>query len=99
MKDLKVISVRYFETRRGLGYECKTNIPNVTIWNDGCGRGTYFENCMEAKYHKLYDLEKDQDYMEGLIDDYESLTREPTPADDIENLKAIKEFLKEKGCL
>jgi len=30
---------------------------------------------MEAKYHKLYDLEKDQDYMEGLIDDYEGINR------------------------
>jgi hypothetical protein len=40
--NLKVTSVRYFETRRGLGYECKTNIPNVTIWNDGMAGGTYF---------------------------------------------------------
>ena len=73
MNNLKVTSVRYFETRRGLGCECKTTSPNVTIWNDGNGGGTYFESCMEAKDHKLYDLEKDQDYMEGLIDTYECL--------------------------
>tara|TARA_B100001057_G_C22383380_1_gene769319 strand:- start:326 stop:565 length:240 start_codon:yes stop_codon:yes gene_type:complete len=73
--NLKVTSVRYFETRRGLGYECKTNIPNVKIWNDGMGGGTYFDRCMEAKHHKLYDLEIDQDYMEGLIDIYEGINQ------------------------
>ena len=39
------------------------------------GGGTYFDRCMEAKNHKLYDLEKDQDYMEGLIDIYEGVNR------------------------
>ena len=75
MNNLEVTSLRYFETRRGTGYECKTNIPNVVIWNDGMGGGTYFDRCMEAKNHKLYDLEKDQDYMEGLIDIYEGINR------------------------
>jgi hypothetical protein len=32
---LTVTSVRYFETRRGLGYEAKTSVPGVSIWNDG----------------------------------------------------------------
>ena len=41
-KQLKVTGVRYFETRRGLGYECKTNINGLLIWNDGNGGGTFF---------------------------------------------------------
>ena len=43
-KQLKVTGVRYFETRRGLGYECKTNIKGLAIWNDGNGGGTYFSS-------------------------------------------------------
>ena len=38
---MKVKSVRYFKTRRGLGYEAKTD--KGTIWNDGNGGGTYFD--------------------------------------------------------
>ena len=38
---IEVTDVRYFQTRRGLGYECKTNIEGVSIWNDGFGGGTY----------------------------------------------------------
>ena len=33
-KELEVKGVRYFETRRGLGYECKINFKGITIWND-----------------------------------------------------------------
>jgi len=40
---MKVTSVRYFETRRGLGYQCKTNIKDIEIWNDGNGGGTYID--------------------------------------------------------
>jgi hypothetical protein len=39
---MKVKSIRYFETRRGLGYEAKTQFG--TIWNDGNGGCTYFEH-------------------------------------------------------
>lgn len=39
--NLKVTSVRYFETNRGVGYECKTNMDDVEILNDGNGGGTY----------------------------------------------------------
>jgi len=41
--ELKVTGVRYFETRRGVGYECTTNIPGARIWNDGDGGGTYMD--------------------------------------------------------
>ena len=61
---MKVTSVRYLETRRGLGYECKTN-TDKTIWNDGTGGGTYVD-CKGRHIHKLngfsgMDLE---DYLE-----------------------------------
>jgi hypothetical protein len=39
--DFKVLSIRYWETRRGIGYEAKTNYG--TIWNDGQGGGDYWE--------------------------------------------------------
>ena len=69
MNGLKVTKVRYFETRRGIGYECRTNVPGVTIWNDGDGGGTYVERCMEAKRLGLYDLTEGQ--LEDLICKYE----------------------------
>jgi len=72
MQHIKVTSVRYFETRRGLGYECQTNIPKIVIWNDGNGGGTYIERCIEAKDLKLYELEKEYQ-LESLIDEYENV--------------------------
>jgi len=38
--NLIVTGVRYFETRRGIGYQCKTNL-GFEIWNDGDGGATY----------------------------------------------------------
>lgn len=70
MNGLKVTKVRYFETRRGIGYECRTNVPGVTIWNDGDGGGTYVERCREAKRLGLYDLTECQ--LEDLICKYEN---------------------------
>jgi hypothetical protein len=40
-KNLKVTEVKYFKTKRGYGYGCKTNDPTVEIWNDGNGDATY----------------------------------------------------------
>ena len=34
-KFLEVTKVRYFKTRRGIGYEAKTNLSDIRIWNDG----------------------------------------------------------------
>lgn len=71
MTDLKVTNVRYFETRRGIGYECQTNISNVEIWNDGDGGPTFIAPCPEAKKLNLYNLS--EEHLEYLIDKYESL--------------------------
>lgn len=69
MKDLKVTSVRYYNTRNGVGYECHTNIPDVQIWNDGNGGGTYVAPCLAAKELNLYEISEEK--LEALIDDYE----------------------------
>lgn len=71
MKDLQVTSVRYFDTRRGIGYECKTNISNVEIWNDGMGGPTFIAPSREAKVMGFYDLSESQ--LESLIDKYENV--------------------------
>lgn len=56
--NLKVTGVRYFNTRRGLGYECTTNIPGVRIWNDGDGGPTYIDPILSQytnrDFHNTY---------------------------------------------
>ncbi len=67
MEKLKVTSIRYFETRRGLGYECRTNTKGISIWNDGQGGGTYLDNNnMNDDYHHLTEFQ-----LEEVIDEYE----------------------------
>ncbi len=66
--NLKVTSVRYFETRRGVGYECKTNNKFVQIWNDGQGGNTYLDG--DAGNLNPYRELRDMD-LEELIDEYE----------------------------
>jgi len=67
--DLKITSVRYFETRRGVGYECKTNKKNVVVWNDGNGGETWIppHHPFTSDYVKLRGYQ-----LESLIDDYEN---------------------------
>ena len=67
---MRVISVRYFETRRGLGYECKSNTDKV-IWNDGMGGGTYIDGLHEFNGLRGGELE---DHLESLIDNYEGVS-------------------------
>ncbi len=59
---LEVTSVRYFETRRDLGYQCTTNVNGVEIWNDGNGGATY----ITGGGYTLHESE-----LEQLIDNYE----------------------------
>ena len=67
--DLKVTSIRYFDTRRGVGYRARTNVDGVEIWNDGMGGCTFLEGDNAHKYKHLdWDGE---DKMEELIDQYE----------------------------
>ena len=65
---MKVTSVRYFETNKGIGYQCKTNIEGIQICNDGVGGATYLDGAF--KYTKNFDHLSEWD-LEDLIDQYE----------------------------
>ena len=67
--ELKVTHIRYFDTRRGIGYECQTNIDGIKIWNDGDGGATYIEPCKKAKEMDMYTISEFD--LEKLIDRYE----------------------------
>jgi hypothetical protein len=82
-KDLKVTSVRYFETRNGLGYECQTNHPDVKIWNDGNGGDTYVAPSEAAREMGAYELREAD--LQNLINEYEGV--EPYPVDGTEEEK------------
>ena len=85
MSDLKVTSIRYFETRRGTGYEVKTNVDGIEIWNDGEGGPIFLEgssrDLLPYKHLGEADLHK-------LIDEFEN---DKTP------LKKFRIFLEEPG--
>jgi hypothetical protein len=68
--SLQITNVRYFKTRRGVGYECDTNIDGIKVWNDGMGGETYIERCKKAKEMKLYGISEFE--LEDLIDKYEA---------------------------
>tara|TARA_R100000935_G_C2791062_1_gene146036 strand:- start:653 stop:877 length:225 start_codon:yes stop_codon:yes gene_type:complete len=65
---MKVKSIRYFTTRKGMGYECMTSIPGVKIWNDGDGGTTYVESFikLDRQSWEWTDTE-----LEDLINEYE----------------------------
>ena len=58
--SLKVKSIRYFETNRGVGYQAKTNVPDVEILNDGTGGATYLSGSYSKTkdYQHLKDLSR-----------------------------------------
>ena len=71
---LKVISVRYFETRRGVGYECKTNVRWISIWNDGNGGATFIDGNEHTDYYnkvREYNDKYNDHQLESLIDEFE----------------------------
>ena len=65
---LKVTSVTYFETNKGIGYQCKTNIDGIEICNDGVGGATYLDGAF--KYTKNFEHLSEWQ-LEELIDEYE----------------------------
>ena len=81
--ELKVTGVRYFETRRGLGYECTTNVPGAQIWNDGNGGGTYVDAVLSdytnRDFHKTFfpsishGSMQYEEALEKLINEYEGV--------------------------
>lgn len=68
MKEkLRVTGIRYFDTRRGIGYQCQTNKLGVEIWNDGDGGATY----VPVNSHSLDYATLSESTLESLIDEYE----------------------------
>jgi len=65
---LKVTDIRYFETRRGVGYEWQTNVKGITIWNDGNGGITFLDGAWADK--KQFQELRDMD-LENLINVFE----------------------------
>jgi len=67
-EKLKITEIRYFETRRGVGYECQTNEDGVTIWNDGMGGMTFIQGTWsKIKRHQyLRDI-----HLEEMINEFE----------------------------
>jgi len=59
---MKVTSIRYWETRQGVGYEAKTD--QGSIWNDGNGGATY---------HEPHINDMDEWDLEALIDLFEEV--------------------------
>ncbi len=51
---MKVKSVRYFQTSRGVGYEAKTD--KGSIWNNGDGGATYHEPKVDLDEFQLEEL-------------------------------------------
>lgn len=77
LKDLKVTGIRYFETRRGLGYECRTNVRGISIWNDGNGGMTFVDGNEHTHYHNdvhLYNDKYTDQELEELINDFEGVS-------------------------
>ena len=65
---MKVIKVRYFQTNKGVGYQCTTNIDGVEICNDGTGGATYLDGrYIDTKPYEHYTEWE----LEDLIDEYE----------------------------
>jgi hypothetical protein len=69
MEDLKVTSVRYFRSIKGMvGYECTTNVDGLAICNEGCGGATYLDGLWKA-IRPHFSLKESQ--LKELIDEYE----------------------------
>tara|TARA_Y100000361_G_scaffold36289_1_gene30862 strand:- start:802 stop:1026 length:225 start_codon:yes stop_codon:yes gene_type:complete len=66
--NLKVRSIRYFKTNRGVGYQAKTNLKGVEIANDGIGGCTY----LLGKYKDIKPFENLSEWeLEELLNTYE----------------------------
>ena len=74
---LKVTSYREFDTRRGVGYECKTNIKGLSIWNDGdVGYNVIAGNEYTKDYRLIgrYSEKYNENQIEVLIDEFLGIT-------------------------
>ena len=64
MKTIKISKIKYFETRRGVGYIVTTNVGN--IYNDGNGGGTYVDGNQKGEDLNEFELEDIINKYEGV---------------------------------
>ena len=70
--ELKVVDIRYYKTRRGVGYQCKTNIDGVEICNDGNGGPTFVDGYKLATSAGVRRERLDDEWhLESVIDEHE----------------------------
>jgi len=70
--ELKVVDIRYYKTRRGVGYQCRTNIHGVEICNDGNGGPTFVDGYKLATSAGVRRERLDDEWhLESLIDEHE----------------------------
>jgi hypothetical protein len=70
--ELKVVDIRYYKTRRGVGYQCRTNIQGVEICNDGDGGPTFVDGYKLATSAGVRRERLDDEWhLESLIDEHE----------------------------
>ncbi len=70
--NLKVKSIRYFRTNRGIGYRAKTNRKGVEILNDGNGGATYLQGIGIGETAILYSYSHlTERQLESMLDTYE----------------------------
>ena len=62
---IKISKIKYFDTRRGVGYIVNTNVGN--IYNDGNGGETYVDGNWKGENLTEWELE-------DLINEYEVVT-------------------------
>ena len=64
MNTIKISKIKYFETRRGIGYIVTTNVGN--IYNDGNGGGTYVDGNWKGEELNEFELEDIINKYEGV---------------------------------
>jgi hypothetical protein len=70
INNLTVTSIRYFNTRKGIGYQAATNVG--TIYNDGNGGATYFRpNIPKYTIKDFGEFIFNEKKLESFIDIYE----------------------------
>ncbi len=64
MNTIKISKIKYFETRRGVGYIVTTNVGN--IYNDGNGGETYVDGKWKGENLNEFELEDIINKYEGV---------------------------------
>ena len=65
MSDVIIEKIKYFESRRGIGFKATTN--QGIIWNDGAGGCTYTDSDWKGKDYSESELEHILDEYEGNV--------------------------------